>query len=168
MVEPNAHVLVDTNVIIEAHRVDCWKFLVGTYRLDTVENCVVECETGNQRIKNSVPVDTRDLVKRLSPKKIDSRELCQLVMRCPDSQHLDDGEKHLMAYAITLQSAYLVCSPDKACVRIGLQLGILDSFISLEELTFRGCRKINLRYNYTKKFMDRLRIDLRMEHQVFT
>ena len=35
-------VLVDTNVIIEAHRTGAWRALAGGYVLETVEDCVTE------------------------------------------------------------------------------------------------------------------------------
>src|SRR5437868_969622 len=41
-------VLVDTNVIVEAWRVDAWRALRGGYGLETVEECVIETQTGFQ------------------------------------------------------------------------------------------------------------------------
>ena len=40
--------LVDTNVIIESHRVGVWKALAGGYRVETVEDRVTETQTGFQ------------------------------------------------------------------------------------------------------------------------
>ena len=45
-VRPGAVVLVDTNVIIEAHRTAAWAALVGAYGVETVEDCVTETQTG--------------------------------------------------------------------------------------------------------------------------
>ena len=42
-------VLVDTNVIIEAHRTGAWAALAGAYAVETVEDCVTETQTGYQR-----------------------------------------------------------------------------------------------------------------------
>ena len=39
-IESGAVVLVDTNVIIEAHRTGAWAALVGGYSVETVEECV--------------------------------------------------------------------------------------------------------------------------------
>lgn len=44
--KPGDVVLVDTNVIIEAHEYGCWQSLVGAYTVETVETCVVEAMTG--------------------------------------------------------------------------------------------------------------------------
>ena len=42
-------VLVDTNVILEAHRAGVWRALAGGYPVETVEECVTETQTGYQR-----------------------------------------------------------------------------------------------------------------------
>ena len=42
-------VLVDTNVILESHRVGSWRALTGGYGVETVEDCVTETQTGFQR-----------------------------------------------------------------------------------------------------------------------
>ena len=41
--------LVDTNVILEAHRTGSWRALAGGYAVETVEDCVTEPQTGFQR-----------------------------------------------------------------------------------------------------------------------
>jgi hypothetical protein len=38
-------VLLDANVIIEAHRTKCWNALARGYRLETVEQCCIEVAT---------------------------------------------------------------------------------------------------------------------------
>ncbi len=40
-------VFFDTNVIIEAFRVDCWNAICGTFVVETVEKCVEETLSGN-------------------------------------------------------------------------------------------------------------------------
>ena len=45
-VRPGLVVLVDTNVIIEAHRTAAWAALIGAYGVETVEDCVTETQTG--------------------------------------------------------------------------------------------------------------------------
>jgi hypothetical protein len=42
-------VLVDTNVILECWRVGAWKALSSGYAVETVEDCVIETQTGYQR-----------------------------------------------------------------------------------------------------------------------
>ena len=156
MAKPKPHVLVDTNVIIESHRVSCWKTLVNHFEIDTVEKCVEECETGNQRHFNPVPVDTAALARDVTPKTIGQKELSAFTLCYSEAQYLDPGERHLLAYALTLQDTYLVCSPDKMCISAGAKLGLLDAFISLEELADKAGARVQLRENFTKNFMDRI------------
>jgi hypothetical protein len=42
-------VLVDTNVILESWRIGAWNALAGGYGVETVEDCVIETQTGFQR-----------------------------------------------------------------------------------------------------------------------
>lgn len=163
MIEHSALILLDTNVIIEATRVGCWKSLVGHYRMKTVEKCVEECATGNQRSRNPVPVDTILLSKQLDPKKVGPPERAALFSRCPLADDLDDGEKDLLAYAITLDNVYYVSSPDRKCIRVGYYLGILDSFVSLETLTSEAGMKAALQIHHTEKWLSQCRTELKME-----
>ena len=164
MVTPNSLVLMDTNAIIEAHRIDCWKLLAGHYRMGTVEKCIEECATGNQRTYNPVEIDTKALKKDLNPKKILEKDIIELYFRCADSKYLDDGEKYLLAYAIMVQDAFLICSPDKMCMRIGNNLGILDSFVSLEELVQQAGKHLIFNIQFTKKWLENFRTVLKLEN----
>ena len=163
--EKNAHVLVDTNVIIEANRLDVWNRLFGSYRLDTVTKCVEECDTGNQRRSNLVPIDTKAIIKILKPKNVIDKQIANLILCCNQAEDLDPGEKHLLSYALTLtDDTYYVCSPDKACMRVAYGLGMLDRFISLEEL-MRGCgaKVVGLRTNYLKSWLERFKTEIKFE-----
>ena len=52
--ERGSEVLIDTNAIIEAHRVQCWAAICGYFALETVGECVAECGTGDsdRRFRN--------------------------------------------------------------------------------------------------------------------
>lgn len=154
--------LVDTNVIIESHRVGCWKTLINHFEMDTVEKCVEECATGNQRGFNPVPVDVAALVNDVQPKKIGQKELNSLSICYSDAIYLDPGERHLLAYALTLKKTFFVCSPDKMCVIVGAKLGILDFFVSLEELTNLSGARVQLRDNFKTRFMEKVRTDIKL------
>lgn len=73
---PPPSILVDTNVIIEAHSTKCWKALVGHHSLDTVEMCIQECDTGNRG--SNVRIDTVELGRSLNPKKVGASEIAAL------------------------------------------------------------------------------------------
>lgn len=157
-----SHVLVDTMVIIEAHRVKCWRALVGHYRLDTVSKCIEECETGNQRYRNKVEVDTAALIRELGPKSPSQADMNRMIVKCSEAWKLGAGERHLGAYALTLVEPFQICSPDKEFIRVCFVLGILDSFISLEELAVAAGARVQLRENFTKRFMEKVRTDIKL------
>jgi hypothetical protein len=50
-------VLVDTNVILECWRIGAWRALTGAYRVETVEDCVIETQTGFQRRRPEQQID---------------------------------------------------------------------------------------------------------------
>lgn len=62
----NATILIDTNAILEAHKQQCWRALIGRYRIETVEECVVETQTGFQRRTAEEQIDERTLRNELS------------------------------------------------------------------------------------------------------
>jgi hypothetical protein len=126
--------------------------LVGRYAFDTVEECVVECETGNRR-RNTVVIDTAQLREDLQPKTVTPAMVFSLVERLGGQVDLDPGEKELLAYALTLQDAWIITSPDKAAIRAGNVLGIVDRFISLEELAADAGQHPSLRDNYTTRWL---------------
>ena len=53
--------LVDTNVILECHRIGAWRALSRGYTVETVEDCVVETQTGFQRRKREEQIDNNEL-----------------------------------------------------------------------------------------------------------
>ena len=55
------HALVDTNVILESHRVGSWRALTGGYRVETVEDCVTETQTGFQQRRPERRIDAGEL-----------------------------------------------------------------------------------------------------------
>ena len=59
-------VLVDTNVIVEAHRTGSWRALTGGYGAETVEDCVTETQTGYQRRRPERRIDEARLRGRLA------------------------------------------------------------------------------------------------------
>jgi hypothetical protein len=161
MIKEGAHVFADTNVILEAHRTQCWKVLTKRYQMDTVWRCVEECETGNQRTRNPIYVDTDSLKKIIHPKSVSDEDVAALYMRHPNSIDLDVGERELLAYALKIEhEIFLLCSPDKACIRAAFHLGFMDRYVALENLTEKIGLNPSLKRNFTKKWMEGFRTDL--------
>ena len=95
-----AVVLVDANTIIEAHRVSAWAALSGGYRIETVEECVMESQTGFQRRTREETIDVRELrASMASVHATGLREHAELALRVPGIW-LDEGEASLWAHAL--------------------------------------------------------------------
>lgn len=131
-------VLVDTNVIIEAIRTNCWAALTGYYQVETVEKCVEEARSGDAYRPDYIKVADRDLRERLIAHGVSSGELARLIVREPLAEGLDAGEKHLWAHALTRTDAWIATTADASAVRIAMKLGWGDRLVSLEEL-LHGC-----------------------------
>lgn len=149
-------VLVDTNVIIEAHRTQAWRALVGGYGVETVEDCVTETQTGFQRRRSEQAIDSGQLRESLaSVHAVSDSDRAELAVRV-DGIALDIGEWSLWAHARSREDPWVLCGPDKASLRCGVRLGFRDRLVSLEGLLHQiGHRpKVDLRRQYTTKWLD--------------
>jgi hypothetical protein len=127
-------VLVDTNVILEAHRIGAWRALAGGYRVETVEECVTETQTGYQRRRPEQQIEAEQLRASLAAvHHVDLRELAEAAIRAPDIA-LDVGERALWAHALGRTDAWVLCGPDKASLRFGVRLGHRERLVALERL----------------------------------
>ena len=128
-------VLVDTNVILECWRVDAWRALAGGYGIETVEDCVIETQTGFQRRRREQQIEQSALVASLAAiHKVGDREFAAAVVRDPAISLLDVGERSLWAHTLTRTDAWVLCGPDKASLRLGVRLGLRDRLVALEGL----------------------------------
>jgi hypothetical protein len=158
MVRHRGPVLVDTNAILESFRVGSWRALRGGYAVETVEDCIVETQTGFQRRSPEMQIDEAELrasLKAIHP-VIDAQRAI-VAVRAPDIA-LDVGERSLWAHALTRSDAWVLCGPDKASMRFGVRLGLKDRLIALETLlSDAGHRpKEALKPAYTAKWLDKL------------
>ena len=157
-VKPGAVALVDTNVIIEAQRTGAWAALAGAYRVETVEDCVTETQTGHQRRPRERWIDSGDLEASLAAvRKVSDRERAELAVRISDIA-LDRGEESLWAHALGRSGMWFLCGPDRASLRVGVQLRLRERLVSMEELLDRAGHRPrpSLRPAYTKKWLDRV------------
>src|SRR5690606_6579627 len=121
---------------IEAHRVSGWRALSGGYTLETVETVVIETNTGFQRRDPAQQIDQADLraslgavhqVARLQEAKLKLKLMEEAI-------DLDAGEFALWAHMVDREDVWMLCGPDKASLRFGVQQGFRDRMISLEQL----------------------------------
>jgi hypothetical protein len=128
-------VLVDTNVILECWRVGAWKALSSGYPVETVEDCVIETQTGYQRRRAEQQIDQAALEASLAAvHKVSDAARAAAVVHDPLFSYLDVGEQSLWAHALTRGDAWVMCGPDKASLRFGVRVGLRDRLVALENL----------------------------------
>lgn len=131
-------VFADTNVILEAFRIDCWKNISDHFHIETVEKCVEETLTGNPNNPRHISVNPAKLNAGLNARhKVYPAALASIIMSYPICANLDDGEQHLLAWLYENKASLyksFVTTADKAALRAVHQLGFLDSALSLENI----------------------------------
>jgi len=155
-VERGSIVLVDANVIIEAHRTGSWGALSSYFEFHTVQKVVEETQTGYQNREPETWIDEREL--RASLGSVGTIEEIQRVAFNMSHGHpsLDDGERDLLIYAESFQGpVWLLNSPDMAAVKFAYGMGWNDQLISLEAMTshLRVRLSRSLRDNYTERWL---------------
>jgi hypothetical protein len=147
-------VLVDTNVVLECWRVGAWRALASGYRVETVEDCVIETQTGFQRRRRQQQIDAGLLRQSLAAvHQPDAKAFAQLAVQAPDIV-LDPGEGALWAHALTRNDDWILCGPDKASLRFGVRLGFRERLVALQALLDAvGRPKEALRSNYTTAWL---------------
>lgn len=150
-------VLLDTNAIIEAVRTGTWAAVAGGLVVETVTACRDEALAGSPHtIPGYVPVTKKDLGGLRAIHDPDSAKRAELTLAYEDADGLDDGERDLLALALTQRAApWSLCSPDKAAIRAAVALGFGDRLVSLEQLVADvGARpKESLRSQFTTKWL---------------
>lgn len=153
--------LIDTNVILEAHRTSTWKALTGGYGVETVEACVMETQTGFQRRRAELQIEERELRAKLREVHEVSEIQRAKVLIEGQGIALDPGELDLWAHAIKREDAWILCGPDAASLRFGVRAGFRDRLVSLESLLQGvGMTAKGIRANYTEEWLKRKLIDL--------
>jgi hypothetical protein len=125
--------------------------------VETVEECVMETQTGFQRRREEQRIDQAALTASLrSVHKISKPETAAMLVRDPLSANLDLGERSLWAHALARRDAWVLCGPDKASLRFGIRIGLRDRLVALEGLlSDAGHKPTGLREAYTLKWLAR-------------
>jgi len=114
--------------------------------------------------RDYVPVDAGGIRSALRPKSISDRQRSEFQSLLANMVDLDPGESDLLAYARTLPAGtYLLCSPDRSALHAARIMGVLDQVISLEELLEGTGADPPLRRQYTKKWLAREKVKVRLE-----
>ena len=153
-------VLVDTNVIIEAHRAKCWRAIINFFRVETVEKCCEEAATGDKRRADYVAVDVEEMKKAVAVHAVSLMELAEIETRLAEPDRIDMGEKHLLAHAIAKPGAWYLSASDRAAVKAGNELRLLDRFVSLEALARAVGISTPLKRHFTEDWLRALRTEI--------
>jgi len=107
---------------------------------------------GDQFSNNCVP--TLQHFVFLNSEGDTDRMRMELICSESSAVDLDDGEKDLQAFALTLPTnVFLICSPDKACMKVAAKIGMLNRLVSLQTLANRvGRGNLKFRRNYTEQW----------------
>lgn len=147
-------ILVDTNVIIEAHRAKVLNELLGCLNLATVEMCITETQTGAQNRDPKHHIDEALMREKMTVYAPTEEEIVMAAMAYPGLAEVDAGECHLLSQAYLLLDAgvWFLSSPDRHPMRLAIEYGWRDHLVSLEEVCrlANPSRKFNLRDNFTE------------------
>lgn len=164
MFKPGQIVLVDTMVILEAHRVGCWTPLAQFFALHTVEKVLEETQTGYQNRSVELEIDPR-LLRSTFKNIVEINDLARAKFgfQYPGTQ-LDPGERDLAIYSGMLDpdQVWWLNSPDNATLRHAKSRGWLDRLVSLETMYKRLGRTLPLRGNFTETWLGKAKTLLRL------
>lgn len=156
-------ILLDTMIIIEAHRVKVWNAIVDAFNLETVEKVIEEVGTGDYLNPNYIKIDQSAARKNMTVHAVTQRELAELQLKCRNAGKIDEGEKYLLAHAIQRKDLWLLCSSDKAALRTVHEARCLNRCISLESAMRLVGEKKKLKINYTEKWLKSVKADIKMD-----
>ncbi len=149
-------VLVDTNVIIEAHATNVWKSIADFFALETVAKCVEETQTGYQNRTPEQQIDQSSLLTSFVTVHDPSEEDRFAVRLEHESlDDLDAGERDLIVHAFgRTDDVWLLASPDKAAMRFISELNLTNKLVSLESMAKRVGAKPRKAFKaqYTEKW----------------
>ncbi|WP_020182901.1 hypothetical protein [Methylotenera sp. 1P/1] len=162
MFQPRDIVLVDTNVILEAHRVKCWKQIANYFHLHTVGKVIEETQTGYQNRREEQTIDYQLLKKSFAHiEEIPEQLLVEFELHNNGDCGLHAGEMSLIIYAHGYKgNIWFLNSPDKATVNYACTQGWKDRLISLEAMTKHLNLKLSvgLHQNYTDTWLSQQKL----------
>lgn len=165
---PKPRLIVDTCIIIEAFRTNCWSALCQHFDVETVEACVVECCTGDPLAPGRVPIDRNVLISGLAQvHSIDDLQLATLALEVDGLPAIDEGELHLMAWLHThptVADIIMISTADRGAVRAAHVLGLIDRVRSLQVAAkAAGVGKAQLdklQHHFSEEWLSRVRTQL--------
>jgi len=153
-------VLVDANVIIEAHELNVWHSLVASFEL-TVPSVVAREEAKYFVIAGQHnPINLSSSIERneITELEADASELAELMRQFDPlfSESIDAGEQEALALMLAGRCPdHSFCSADARPVQALAMLDMSDRGISLEELLRRIGQSKKLDDHFASAFLER-------------
>ncbi|MDQ8204213.1 hypothetical protein [Pelagicoccus sp. SDUM812003] len=152
----NSIILVDTNAIAAAHKLNCWNALKRSYKLHTVELCIEEATRPNRQGRRLVDRDPDQLKSDFAKVvMVDKKSQAELMLAVGNRNDVDEGERDLLAYAKSLSgNVWWLCGPDNGTVHAMRILRLFERMVSLEAIA-QGCghRFKSLPQNYSEEWL---------------
>ena len=144
-----SRVFVDTNVLLAAFPTGAWSRFAGAYRVETVEKCIEETQTGDPLAPWRVNIPLNELKGGLTAIHVlPKHDLASFALKYPKLQTLDDGERHLLAWLSAHEKpspdVLWVTTADKAAIVACGALNWLDAVVSFDCFEIAERRKRSL------------------------
>lgn len=154
--------LLDTNCIIEAVDTGVWPAITGGLTIETVEECRAECGRGDRLSSGYVTVSDADIDRMTAIHPVSGDEVAGLIL-FDGAAALDPGERDLFAHALSRpDNAWVIASPDRASVRLAVELDWGGRLLSLEQLVDKvGARgRRPLREHFGTRWLSAVRTEI--------
>jgi hypothetical protein len=164
-------VFADTNVILEAFRIGCWKVVAERFAKETVEKCREEALSGNPDAPGFIRIPPLELDTLLAKvHSVGKLQIATIGLALPQGLALDAGERDLFAWLqfenFDSETDWVATTSDRAAIRAAHHLGWLDKLISLEELAHKsgvGTRKLDaMKRHYRADWLENAKVTLRL------
>ena len=150
-------VYLDTCVILEAHRVKCWKQLVSQYELHTVRRCYEELADGNPHDSDYIAVDRQQIAQEMTIHESVPRQCIAAATLATTFGGLDAGEKELLAWCADQDpQAMLITTGDRAAIVAACELGLRNCLQPLEEITDKIGLRVALQPHYCRAWLEKI------------
>lgn len=156
-------ILMDTSVIIEAYRTNCWKAVTAHFSVATVEKCCEETLTGDPLRPGYVAVDPETFRQSLSGRHgVSDIERAALSLNLENADALDAGERDLLAHLRGRSDVWLVSCADRAAVNAALVMGFEERLVSLDEIARAAGARPDLRRHFTEAWLREVRTTFKL------
>ena len=147
-----------------AHDLGCWNALRHTFKLHSVPKCIEEATRMNRDGKVLVRRTAEELAGELTLGAVDRLQVAKVTLQIGAQADLNEGERHLLAYALTLPGIWFLCGPDSGTVRAMQILSILDRMVSFETLaSVAGYRLKKLPPHFSERWLSSHRLNALLE-----